>query len=382
VLNPGELEARSRDLAGVDLADAEADEPLRVLVDSFNTESGLHELGREGIRDKLLRILANRLRMKRDFAAHPEIEEQVVKAPIIVVGPPRSGSTKTQKVFSASGDFNYLPMWQTSYPALLTGSRDEPVQARIDAGIELERWMDVASPDMKYCHPFLAMEPEEDAWVLEHSLVSPVFIGFSPVGSYVRWAIKQDIDIQFEYLRDTMKYLQWQGIADPVKRWILKCPMYCGIEPALVRTFPGADLLMTHRTPVSTLPSGASMLELFHKCFSAEAPDIAGYYRGVGANLRRHISNRENDPEMKVLDIHFLDLVGDVESVIHSVYGFAGETLKEESLSNMLDWDRGNPKDARGKHVYSLEQYGFSKEQIEQDFEFYFDFMESRTGRR
>ena len=75
---------------------------------------------------------------------------------------------------------------------------------------------------MKYCHHFLAMEPEEDSWILEHSLVSPVFLGFSLLGSYVRWVIQQDVSVQFDYLRDTLKYLQWQGVADPSKRWILK----------------------------------------------------------------------------------------------------------------------------------------------------------------
>ncbi|MCP3975684.1 MAG: hypothetical protein GY720_14460 [bacterium] len=46
--------------------------------------------------------------------------------PIIIEGMPRTGSTKTQKLFSASGDFNWPPMWQTSYPALSTGSGENP----------------------------------------------------------------------------------------------------------------------------------------------------------------------------------------------------------------------------------------------------------------
>jgi hypothetical protein len=381
-LNAEELMERSREMAGIDLLDEDAVTPLRVLVDSINSESELHERGTEGLRNKLLRILTNRLRMKRDFAAHPEIEEQVIDRPIIIVGPPRTGSTKTQKLFAASGDFNWLAMWQTSYPALITGSRDESTRARIEGGKEYEDWLEVASPGMKYCHHFLAMEPEEDSWILEHSLVSPVFLGFSRVDSYVRWMIQQGITIQFEFLRDTLKYLQWQGVADPSKRWILKCPMYCGLEPAILETFPDAHFLMTHRSPVSSLPSGASMLELFHHCFSDRAPDIAGYYRGAGSGLKRHMKNRAADPEMKIHDIFYLDLVTDAEATIRGVYEFAGESLGEDSLQRMLDWNLSHPKDAKGKHVYSLEQYGFSKEQIEQDFAAYLDFMESRVGRR
>ena len=222
ILNADELLAHDRDVARIDIVDEQADTALRVLVDSFNTESRLHRRGAGGVRSKLVRILTNRLRMQRDFAAHPEIADQVVKAPIVIVGPPRTGSTKTQKLFSASGDFNWLPMWQTSYPSLLSGVRDESIQGRINFAKEYEAWLEVASPDMKYCHHFLAMEPEEDSWILEHSLVSPVFLGFSLLGSYVRWVIQQDVSVQFDYLRDTLKYLQWQGVADPSKRWILK----------------------------------------------------------------------------------------------------------------------------------------------------------------
>lgn len=380
VLDAGAIEDAARRISGLDVDDPEAAEPLRVLVDSSNTDAELHRVGLEGMWNKLTRILANRLRMKRDLAAHPEILDESVDRPIIIVGPPRTGSTKTQKVFAASGDFNWLSMWQTSYPSLITGDRDESPQARIEGGLEYERWMEAASPGMKYAHPFLAMEPEEDSWILEHSLLSPVFLGFSRVDSYVAWMIQQDRTTQFTHLRDTLKYLQWQGIADSAKRWILKCPMYCGMETALLDTFPDAVFLMTHRTPVSSLPSGASMLELFHACYSHKQPDIEGYYRGAGAGLARHMKNRRRHPEMRVHDIHFTDLVSDVESVARAVYGFAGEPLGDASLARMLEWDRRNPKGAKGKHVYTLEQYGFSREQIESDFADYLEFARARGG--
>ncbi len=242
--------------------------------------------------------------------------------------------------------------------------------------------MEAASPAMKYCHAFLAMEPEEDAWILEHSLLSPVFLGFSRVDSYVQWMIREDVHHQFEFLRDTLKYLQWQGVADRAKRWVLKCPMYNGIEPLILRVFPDADLIMTHRSPVSSIPSGSRMLELFHHCFSYRPPDLEGYYRGAGSNLRRHMKHRASDPDMRITDLHYLDVVDDVEATVRKVYDFIGEELSDGSLRQMTDWNDANPKDARGKHVYSLEQYGLTPEQIEGDFAEYLAFMEDRVGRR
>jgi hypothetical protein len=306
----------------------------------------------------------------------------VIEGPIIIEGMPRTGSTKTQKLFANSGDFNWLAMWQASYPSLITGDREESVQPRIDGGLEYEAWLESVSPGMKYCHQFLALEPEEDSWILEHSLISPVFVGFSPVGRYLRWMVQQDLSAQFVFLRDTLKYLQWQGVADGNKRWILKCPMYYGMEPVLLQTFPDAYLLMTHRTPVSALPSGARMLELFHMCFSSAAPDISGYYRGAASGLRRHMRNRAADPSLRVLDLHYLEVVTDPASAIEKVYDFCDVPLTDASRARMLDWDARNPKDAKGKHIYTLEQYNFSEEQIGEDFAEYFEFMEEKVGRR
>jgi hypothetical protein len=377
-----DLMTQARAISGIQRRDEAAGEPLAVLVDSVNSESHLHERGSGGMRSKLVRILANRLRMQRDFAAHPEIAEQVVRAPIVIVGMPRTGSTKTQKLFASSGDFNWLAMWQTSYPSLLTGSPTESIQPRLDGALAYEAWLEESCPDMKYCHQFLAMEPEEDSWILEHSLVSPVFLGFTSVNGYVKWMVRQGVDAQFAHLKDTLKYLQWQGVADPAKRWILKCPMYYGAEPAVMRWFPDASLVMTHRTPLEAVASGSRMLELFHSCFTDDPPDIDAYYRGARSGLLRHIANRRADPAMPVLDIHYRDLITDPERVIEELYGFVDQPLPPESMSRMLDWNEVHPKDSRGKHVYSLEQYGFTRSQMESDFAEYLDFMDERCGRR
>ena len=68
--------ARSREIAGIDLVDEDAIEPLTVLVNALNAEAALDAEGARAYEAKFLRLLVNRLRMKRDFRAHPEIAEQ------------------------------------------------------------------------------------------------------------------------------------------------------------------------------------------------------------------------------------------------------------------------------------------------------------------
>src|SRR3546814_4923922 len=83
------------------------------------------------VQGRLLRSLVNRLRMLRDFAAHPEIREQSVREPIFVAGYLRTGSTKLVRMLAASGDFNDLPLWKARNPSSITGIPGEDPGARI-----------------------------------------------------------------------------------------------------------------------------------------------------------------------------------------------------------------------------------------------------------
>jgi len=374
-LSPENLIARAREDTGIALSDSGALEPLTALCESLDTESDLHAAGAQGMQDKLLRILANRLRMRRDFARHPEIENQRINAPIFICGMARTGSTKTQKLLAAAGDFNWLPYWQSLNPALRTGSRSESAQARIEDTERFAQWFDAASPETRAGHAFQTHEPEEESFILEHSLKSPVFLGWAPIAGYLQWLMRQDMAAQFLLLRDTLKYLQWQGLADERRRWILKSPLYSGMEPLLLSTFPDACLLMTHRSPVATIPSGLRLLECFYKPFTNSAPDPLFFMAGQSGAMSQHLVNRAAMKPNSMLDIHFRDLSVATAAVIDRIYAFCGAKLTPEARQRMLDWNEKNPQHKSGKHLYALENYRLTAEMIEGEFADYIRFL-------
>ena len=148
--------------------------------------------------------------MQRDFAQHPEIADIQIQRPTFVYGQLRSGTTKVQKLLAASGDFRYLPFWQTYNPSLFSGDRTESSQARQARIAEADafiRWFDSMSPEAKLGHRFSTFEPEEESLLLEHCLVSGVFIAFSTLTSYMQWFATQDPAMSVEYLRDMLKIL-------------------------------------------------------------------------------------------------------------------------------------------------------------------------------
>src|SRR5690606_31088927 len=148
------LLAKAREITGVNIIDDEVVEPLTIFVNSLNTDSCLHETGVIAKQNKILRLLSNRLRMLRDYAAHPEIDDEKIENPIFILGMARSGTTKTHRVLAATGDFNYMPFWMVQYPSLFTGDRSESPQARIDAADAYCRWLDETAPESKLGHSF------------------------------------------------------------------------------------------------------------------------------------------------------------------------------------------------------------------------------------
>lgn len=374
------LMARAREIAGVDIYDEDIIEPLTVMVKSLNEDSELHEAGAVAMQDKLLRLLANRLRMQRDYAAHPEIHDQVIKAPIVICGMGRTGSTMTQKLLSASGDFNWLPFWQVFNPSLFTGSRDESPEPRIKECEVFCDWFDRVSPDTKYGHAMEAHEPDEESYILDHTLRFPGVFGFAEMPGFLRWLANQDIGLQFDYLLDALKYLQWQGLQDPNKRWVLKCPLYFGIEPELVKRFPDATFVMTHRHPLETIPSSCRLLETFHQPYAAPVIDCNALMHNLAGQMNQHIQTRETRKDIHFLDLNYHELAKSKRAGIEKIYRHAGEVLSERSWENIENWIKNNPKNKKGVHQYSLEDFDLTREMIEEAFSSYIALLETLFG--
>lgn len=367
-LDAEQLLAKARELTGIDLVDHDAVEPLRVMVRSLNEESNLHASGAVAMQDRLLRLLCNRLRLHRDLAGHPEIRDQQVRAPIVICGMGRTGSTKLQKLLAASGDFNWLPYWQSHHPSLFTGSRDESPQPRIDDADRWCRWFDDVSPDTRYGHAMEALEPDEESFLLEGSLRTACFMGWSEIPGYLGWLFTQDLSAQFRTLKLALQYLQWQGLQSPERRWVLKCPLYFGLEPLLQTEFPDVCLVMTHRHPRHTMPSSCRLLECFHQPFAAPIVNAQAVVEGLAMQIDMHVQVREARPDIRFLDVDFRDVVGDPASVLRRVYAFAGVTLTEEALGRVLRWHEANPMHKQGVHKYSLADFGLSEEMLERRF--------------
>lgn len=374
-LSVDELMARSREIAGVDLIDEEAIEPLTVLHRALCEQSQLDEEGARWQTKKLLRLLINRLRMKRDFQNHPEIADQQLKGPVVVMGMARSGTTKLQKALAASGDFNWLTFWQNYWWASVTGAPNEPVDERIAAADEFCRWHEERSPDAKYGHSFETMEPEEESHLSEGCLISPALIGYVEIPSYAAWLATKPFSVWFEFLRDALKYFQWQGLASPDKPWLLKAPIYNGLELEILKALPDARLVMAHRSPLKTIPSMCKYVTALRHAYSKVEPDMSMILDGNFGAMDAHLANRRAHPELPLLDLRFEEITDAFPAAIEKIYAHAGLPLGDASRTRILRWNDDNRMHKLGEHKYSLEQFGLTEAFVREKMAGYFEFL-------
>ena len=118
------------------------------------------------------------------------------------------------------------------------------------------------APDFDRKHYTRVDTPEECAWLLASTFLSPLFWGFGPVYSYLEWFKGQErLQAYYEY-RLLLQVLQ---AVDPTRRLALKAPTHTGAVEALLQTVPGALLIQTHRNPAET---SASLTSLFYSLHS------------------------------------------------------------------------------------------------------------------
>jgi hypothetical protein len=228
-------------------------EGLGILVRAINDEAGLTPEHQRAVSARIIRVLVNKLRMRRDLVAHPEILDQELRPPVFITSLPRTGSTKLHRMLAATGDFAGIPFWMSHnfapFPA------ESGPQDRIAAAEEYLQWQYKRAPLFQQGHPRYAEETEEELALLDagfNSLYS--WASLLNVPSYVDYVLGSDGMQAFRELRVLLLYLQWQHYRDRGKRFVLKTPSLFGFEHAYAATLPGTDFIVTHRHLVEIWP--------------------------------------------------------------------------------------------------------------------------------
>jgi len=375
------------DIAGV-LADAqrrealtdwgpgEFERPLGVLLADY-AAADLNTVGTHILRSGIVHSLRMRLRTQEWIRHHPEILDERVAAPIVVVGMMRSGTTLLQRMLAADPRFHCAYGWEVVEVAPRLDYQFSGGDPRIAVSEVREAKSRELAPELFAIHPMYARQAEEEIVFLADAFLSHVPESGAHLPNYRSWLDEQNFTPAYDYLHRMLQFLQWQkrqaGLI--AQRWVLKSPAHLGYLDVLRSQFGDLHLVHMHRDPRTTIASGASLNATLH-AMHADTVDRnrvgAQWLQRMGWVTDRAMAVRDSwaSQTARVTDIAYDDAVADPIGQVARVYDAVGLPLTVEAESAMRRWLAERPREV-ARPPYGLADYGLLPEQVDERFSLY-----------
>jgi hypothetical protein len=341
---------------------------LDVLLESYDREAGLTPSGVKVTRALLRGALTARLLSEAAWARYPQHADVAIERPVFVTGLPRTGTTALHRLLVADPAHQGLELWLTEVPQPRP-PRDtwaaDPVFAMIQAGVQRHQ---VSHPEFMGVH-FMAADQVEECWqLLRQSMRSISFECLAHVPGYSAWLSRQDWTGAYQRHR---RNLQLIGLNDPGRRWVLKNPSHLFALDALLRTYPDALVIQTHRPPRTAI---ASVCSLAAQATGGWSTTFQGAVIGQdqletwARGLDDFTAARARHDPAQFCDVDYGDFAADPVGTVESVYASFGLTLSGPAADAMRRLLAGSADGDRPGHRYSLSDYGLTGEQVDERF--------------
>ncbi len=142
----------------------------------------------------------------------------------------------------------------------------------------------------------------------------------------------------------------------------------------VLKTFPGAKIVMTHRDPVQTVPSFCSMVAHYAGPWTTALDEKAIgklWSDRLAWNLDQFMAKREVLGDAHFIDTDYRRTVTDPLGVAQDLYARLGRPITKEGEAEMANHAEANKQNKHGKHHYTAEQFGLSDRGIADQFAAY-----------
>lgn len=346
----------------------------------------LSPIGRFLLKKLVLDILRNRKRVLQYYHSNKKYIESRGKfvAPLIITGLPRSGTTLLHRLLSEDPNTRSPYTFEMEAPIPPMSSESSPLEdPRIKTSGAVINTISRLAPGFteKFAesHFWSATEMEESLiYMLAHNgihLMNLATAGRDYMDAFFQNGNKRQV-FRYERLFFTML-----DAYQPAKsHWTLKAPVYAAFFPTIFEEYPDVKIVMTHRNPIATLPSVCRLLESW--CIAFDRDGAFDKHRFgllqkvfiekcfmVPFNYRKKHPEREE----QIIDCKYPELFSDPVAMVKKIYAKFNLEYTEEFERRMIVYLENNRQGKYGRHKYSLEEYGFKRESIYQEYK---DYME------
>jgi Sulfotransferase family len=368
-----ELVARACERAGLDDFGGDSwREGLDLLVESCESAPGVNPGGREFVYGQFVGALWNRLRVVDYVKHHPEVLDEQVERPLVVLGLPRTGTSLASYLLDQDPLRRSLLTWEAEDsvpPSSPDTLRTDPRCLKKKAELEvLEQGLKAAN--IPLVHWDEADGPTECVFIQGQDFKAYLWEAFMPTPTYADWLLRTDMSSAYAYERMVLQVLQSRAPGT----WSLKMPSHAVHIETLLSTFPDVRMVWAHRDPFK---STASFLRLNYLSRAATGADVdvdvtvANVLRQLKEHVDRPLATRRRIGDDRFFDLHYADLMRDPVVVMRALYDWGGDDLNASTEKAMLDWLDAHPQDRHGVAPYSLEESGVSRADLEPIFDEY-----------
>jgi hypothetical protein len=349
------------------------------LIDGFEHEARLNEVGEAMAPMTVVGHLTNRLQLTDWHRRHPEIGEADVTPPIVMIGMGRTGSTILHDLFGQDPANRVPRTWEVDHPCPPPEAatyETDPRIAQSQAGIDLAYEM---RPELRSMHPMGARLGQECIVITGGEFASAIFNSQYQLPSYLNWVTREaDMAPAYRWHRHFLQLLQWRN---PGGRWVLKTGAHLWALPVLMAEYPHALIVQTHRDPLRIIASLSSLFAVVQATASdgVTMADVAAQWSDpVLDALDRSVAARENGtvPPDRVVDVHYGAFMADPFRAIRSIYERLGAELTPDAEARMRRFLAENRADKHGAHEYSFADTGLDPKAVRERARRYVEYFD------
>jgi len=313
-----------------------------------------------------------------DEVLFPSYRKVAIKKPLFIIANPRSGTTFLHRLLSLdSNRFTSPFLYHTIFPSVtlfkiidVLGAVDQKIGRPL---FKFFNWLDgIFFKGWEQIHPMGFNQTEEDEGIFIFTLITPAIHMLCPYNKGLEYLVLADAMPEksrrkwMAFYKNTLQRIVY--ITGRQKVFLSKNVLNTGRFKSFLEIFPDARIVYLVRHPYNAIPSFCSMFSAAWKAHSPEISDSNVLTQNWGEMAIKFYNYfdafLEKLPKEQHITIAFDDLRADPLKVIEEIYEHFNINMDEAFVSR-LKFATQNQNKYQSKHSYTLEQYGFTKEEVQ-----------------
>jgi len=314
---------------------------LQRLCEEIGNAHLIQSSARHSIAFLLTSRVESRVHLHRLLQKYPEIVDEPIEKPVFILGLNGTGSTFLHHMIEASGKFATVRLEEQgllataeelAIPGKDLSQRSVLLKSLINDG-ELGALEGIRE---------VGLHTIEDMCAHSHSFMSLEYDVMLDLPLYRLWLDSQCFDDVYQEHRTWMQFISWarRRSGEESRRWCFKSPWHARSLPSLLKSYPDAILVHTHRELEQVVSSWCSLVDRQRQRFYSEVDraKLGADQLGVlTKTLASSMKFRGDNPQLqdRWLDVTFSSVK---DTVANQVIAHAGMEIDDVSTRRIVEY--------------------------------------------